>query len=387
MALQQAEDHAAEHFETGERGRPEVITFLDLIQKDDFRNFVSKWIENSIYQPYCFPTTLPKLYRYRSLSSYAIDDVINDKITLTSIGEFNDIFDGAIHQYGNMEEIEVAAEAMRTEMETHRITAHLSDGLLRRDDIVKPYIEYFKTEARLKFRELDYLGTYVCCFSDENSSTLMWAHYADSNKGLCIEYDFNKLPNPKGDLLRNSIFPVAYTSEPIDVKDLLSEMGRQIYQYPLDAAVLCTALNKASMWQYEREWRIVWVPDSDHDKDQRLTIDSLIVPSKLYFGYHFLRPFFYYNYESDFERKKCKEIINKFKELVAYMKKNKIRAAVMTPLIGSYKLTPYDVSPNVLYEFIHQYFRDGQPSSMRFYYTVHDRLMDLLERSEEGTHV
>ena len=150
-----------------------MITFLELIQNDGFRSFVSKRIENGIQKPYMFPPVLPPLYRYRSLSTHAIDDIINNKITLNSIGEFNDVFDGAIHQYGTMEEIEAAAEAWWTEMENHRIAAHLPDGLLRRDDIVKPYIEHLKTESRLKFRELDYLGTYVCCFSKENNSTLM----------------------------------------------------------------------------------------------------------------------------------------------------------------------------------------------------------------------
>lgn len=361
-----------------------MITFLELIQNDGFRSFVSKRIENGIQKPYMFPPVLPPLYRYRSLSTHAIDDIINNKITLNSIGEFNDVFDGAIHQYGTMEEIEAAAEAWWTEMENHRIAAHLPDGLLRRDDIVKPYIEHLKTESRLKFRELDYLGTYVCCFSKENSSTLMWAHYADSNKGLCIEYDFNKLPIQRGDLLRKSIFPVAYTSEPIDVRDLLSEAGSQIYQYPLDAAILCTALNKASMWQYEQEWRIVWVLASALEKDQRLTINSLIMPSKLYFGYHFLRQFFYYNFKSDSEYNRCKEIMKKFMELVDFMRKNKIGAAVMAPSIGSYHFKPYDISADELYGFMLQHFHDGRPESMRYYYTVHDYLMDLLEKSEES---
>jgi len=364
-----------------------MITFFDLIQKADFRSFVSKRIADNTQKTYSFPSVLPPLYRYRSLSTYAIDDILNSKITLTSIGEFNDIFDGAIHQYGTMEEIEKAAETKWTEMETHRIAAHLPKYILRRDDVVKPYIEHFKKESRLKFRELDYLGTYVCCFSKDISSTLMWAHYADSNKGFCIEYDFNNLPIPKGDLLRKSIFPVAYTSEPIDVRDLLAEKGNQIYQYPLDAAVLCTALNKASVWQYEQEWRIVWVLSSLPEKDQRLTINSFVGPSKLYFGYHFLHPFFYYNYKSDSEHNKCKAIARKFIELVAFMQKNNIGAAVMAPSIGSYQLKPYDISADELYGFMLRHFKDGRPENIRYYYTIHDYLMDLLEKSEEETNV
>ena len=229
-----------------------MITFLDLIKKEDFREFVSKRIAGVAGKSYSFPVSFPKLYRYRSLSSYAIDDIINNKITLSSIGEFNDIFDGAIHQYGSKQEIEEAAEEKWTRMEAMRINAHLPEGLLQREDIVNPYIIHFTKESLYRFRMLDYLGTYVCCFSIDNTSTLMWAHYADSNKGVCIEYDFNELPVEN--LLRKSIFPVAYTTEPISVADLINDNGHQIYQYPLDAAVLCTALNKSSIWQYEKEW-------------------------------------------------------------------------------------------------------------------------------------
>lgn len=363
------------------------MTFLDLIQKDDFRNFVSKRIADSTQKTYSIPSVLPLLYKYRSLSTYAIDDVLNSKITLTSIGEFNDIFDGAIHQYGTLEEREKAVEEKWDEMETHRIAAHLPEDILCRDDVVKPYIEHFKVESRLNFRALDYLGTYVCCFSKDISSTLMWAHYADSNKGFCIEYDFNNVPIPKGDLLRKSIFPVAYTSEPIDIRDLLAESSSQICQYPIDAAVLCTALNKASMWDYEQEWRIVWVLTSLLETEQRLTINSLVMPSKLYFGYHFLRPFFYYNFKSDSEYSKCEAIIRKFIELVTFMQKNKIEAAVMVPSIGSYKFKPYDIPADELYGFMLRHFKEGTPDSMRYYYTIHDYLMDLIEKSEEETNV
>ena len=28
----------------------------------------------------------------------------------------------------------------------------------------------------------------IACFSEQNSSTLMWGHYADCHKGFCLEY-------------------------------------------------------------------------------------------------------------------------------------------------------------------------------------------------------
>lgn len=357
-----------------------MVTFFDLIQDDEFRNFVSNRIEYSMQKLYSFPTRFPLLYRYRTLSTYAIDDIVNGIISLSSIGEFNDVFDGAFHQYGTLDEIEKVAEKKWNEIETLRIAANIPGDLIERNDIVDSYRNYLKTESRLKFRELEFLGTYVCSFSQENSSTLMWAHYADSNKGLCMEYDFNGLPVIDGNILRKSIFPIAYTSKPIDVSDLLVDDGNQVCQYPLDAAILCTALNKDSVWQYEKEWRIVFVLAYLNHECKRIQINSLIKPSKICFGYHFLKPFFYYDHSDRSEYDKCAKLIRKFFELIEFIHNNNIKVAVMVPSVGNYKLKPSEISIEELHKFMLRHFKEGRPERMEYYYVIHDYLMDLIEK-------
>ena len=54
-------------------------------------------------------------------------------------------------------------------------------------------------EMKKKFR--------VACFTENNIFPLMWSHYADSHKGLCLEYDLTRLP--KG--YRYGILPVIYS--------------------------------------------------------------------------------------------------------------------------------------------------------------------------------
>lgn len=361
-----------------------MISFFDLVQKDDFRRFVEARIATHTDEAYCFPASLPKLYKYRSLSSHAIDDIINGKIMMTSIGDFNDVFDGAIHQYGSKEEIEKAAIRKWDEMETHRVAARIPAGFLKRDDIVIPYMEYFKTESRLKFRVLDFLGTYVCCFSKDNTSTLMWAHYADSNKGICIEYEFDKLP--PGNLLRDSIFPVAYTEIPINLRDLLEDKQNKVYTYPIDAAVLCSALNKAKIWEYEQEWRIIFVLASSSENTQRLSINSVIHPSSIYLGYHFLKPFFYYDYKNTAEYEKCSKRIEKFIKLISHLQDYSIPVYIMTPVISSYRFKPYTIPADALLGFMFQFFDENRPEDIKYYYTLHDHLMDIIEKEQETTH-
>lgn len=82
----------------------------------------------------------------------------------------------------------------------------------------------------------------IACFSEINNSKLMWAHYAGSYSGFCIEYDFSK-SNDKSFL--KGIAKVQYTDDMprIEQYDDYGEYKSEII------------LTKAECWTYEREWR------------------------------------------------------------------------------------------------------------------------------------
>ncbi|MEJ2609114.1 MAG: DUF2971 domain-containing protein, partial [Candidatus Thiodiazotropha sp.] len=82
------------------------------------------------------------------------------------------------------------------------------------------------------------------------NSPLMWSHYADEHKGICVEYDISnaacKKPKPvdyegeRGIALSKISEYVIYSSS-----DALNEI-EQKYFY-----------TKANQWNYEEEWRFV----------------------------------------------------------------------------------------------------------------------------------
>lgn len=356
-----------------------MITYFDLIQNHSFRTYVEGRLAAGTKNPeYSFPTVFPPLYKYRPMSKYAVDDILAGYMTATSIGEFNDLFDGAMHNYGTREERILAAENKWDELEKLRVSAGLRDGLLKHEEYVEMYAEHFKLQSRLKFRELDYLGTYVCCLSSKCDSTLMWAHYANSNTGFCVEYDFNA---PKGTPLQKSmVFPVAYSDSPVDLRDLLADEKCEVYQYPLDAAVLCAALNKATVWNYENEWRLVLVLATAKDHERRMSLIAPSIPKSITFGYHFLKPFFYYDHRNKNERESAKENLCNMLRLLAYIKEQKIPVSIMVPAVGGYGLSPKPIEVDELLKLMKRHFADNDPENMRYYYVVHDKLMDLLEK-------
>lgn len=360
-----------------------IITFLDLVQDAGFRAYVEKQLaERTKNYQYSFPNIFPPLYRYRSLSSHAVDDIIHGNLTITRIGEFNDLFDGALHRYGTEEERQCAAEDEWNELERHLLAANLPVGILKHDEYVNSCVENLRVDSKLKFRELDYLGTYICCFSTERSSILMWSHYANYNTGICIEYDLNFLP--ENSLLRKTIFPVTYSQKPIDLRDLLADKNQSVYTYPVDAAVLCAALNKFDVWHYENEWRLVFVLCSTDRASKRFSVKWPEIPSSISFGYHFLKPFFYCDFKNKSEIENAEKRIKDARRLLDYAKAAGVTISIMAPSIGNYQLKPLSISVDSMLSFMTRHFRNDKPENMRFYYVVHDDLMELAEKEMQN---
>lgn len=84
----------------------------------------------------------------------------------------------------------------------------------------------------------------IACFSETKDSQLMWAHYAGSYAGFCIEYDFRKSYDIS---LQRGIGKVEYTNEKPK-----QEQFDDFNVYRSKAL-----LTKSECWSYEKEWRSI----------------------------------------------------------------------------------------------------------------------------------
>jgi hypothetical protein len=85
----------------------------------------------------------------------------------------------------------------------------------------------------------------VLSFSAVCDSTLMWSHYADNHKGVCLKFSLEKWPE-----MRMALYPVAYS-----VKRLLINLDAQSFKQ--GQLVQTVALTKDQGWCYEQEWRVL----------------------------------------------------------------------------------------------------------------------------------
>lgn len=334
---------------------------------ENLSNHAGKW---SYYPPEIFPP----LHRYTKLSKYAVDDITNQKTTATSIREFNDVYDGVIHnQQKCVSEIEDTWNVIET--------IHKTNGIELSKDRHREYIDRQKSNIRLmnpsSFTFLKRLGFYICCFSADDRSTLMWAHYADSNSGLCVSYDFNRLK--QDDLFRSIILPVAYLNEPIIMPRLSEYSSTTANSIEID--VLSVALAKATTWEYEKEWRLIFtVPPIDNQIKKRVSLKMPILPYKITLGYLFLKKLCVYDNCKDEDKKEASDNISSLSSLLDYSRKNNISVAIMVPILGTYGFTTRQISASLLLGLIHQHFKNGKPINMRYFNVIQCNLMELLDK-------
>nr|WP_249325277.1 DUF2971 domain-containing protein [Halomonas boliviensis] len=99
----------------------------------------------------------------------------------------------------------------------------------------------------------------------------MWAHYAKSHKGFCLEYKFPY------SLIDNGFFlPVSYRQGPVDVTHLVRKSWTDNRQV-LFSAAMGSALIKGDAWEYEDEWRYVNFGKRDSRKLKGLKLNRVLV--------------------------------------------------------------------------------------------------------------
>ena len=130
----------------------------------------------------------------------------------------------------------------------------------------------------------------ISCFTEDCSNILMWSHYSDGHKGICLAYDVSSFASLSKtyNITDGALFPVRYLNKSQDLIDLTKKYFTHNFN-PLVKLTpqeeICfmwkTILTKACCWSYEREWRLVYrLPNPPKESDRLLSLR----PSHIYLG-------------------------------------------------------------------------------------------------------
>ncbi len=297
----------------------------------------SKPNEASIIQNLLLPS---KLYKYRSINAATIKMLEDDSVWLTSPFKFNDPYDSSLSYSEDKIHKALIKENFDAFIKKANLKIWLSEEdiqqLRKADDIFAEFkkilfvkfpndkkdleiaLEVIEKLSPITSREsLSKMNTMLrdsiklTCFSERNNSLLMWSHYADSHKGICIEYDIKGLQ--ENDLRRRLFYPVIYSETLFDSTDYFISKKQTPFLF------LVASLYKSKEWAYEEEWRLILA----HGIWETEGKFRMPMPSAIYLG------------AKCFEHKNVKKII-----LIA--RKKNISLYKMETETNSFNLIPVD---------------------------------------------
>jgi hypothetical protein len=123
----------------------------------------------------------------------------------------------------------------------------------RIDQLNDPYEFYLIDNTGEETYEIFKKSLCVCCFSKNMNSILMWSHYADNHRGVCLEWDFDTQAN------KGRFFEMEYHN----VVTVLDEVkrtntGHLSLNIETNGKFLTT---KFQTWQHEEEIRMIRVEE------------------------------------------------------------------------------------------------------------------------------
>ena len=175
-----------------------------------------------------------KLYRYRSNLNWRYSEPIiaKNEVYLCPLDKQNDSFEFAFRDdFGEFVK-------QIPELRQGTDITWLSFALMCQDIWNKMREEFYSYKSKMS----------VACFCEEKDNTLLWAHYANCNKGFCIEYSVLDLLQ----YFQCFLLPVVY-QDTLPVFPNFCERNA-LSPYKIAFERIST---KSDIWSYEKEWRII----------------------------------------------------------------------------------------------------------------------------------
>lgn len=111
----------------------------------------------------------------------------------------------------------------------------------------------------------DKFGVIALTYLDNDP--LMWSHYADSHRGMCIEYDFEEYLLETEDV-KSLIFPIEYSKERVSIdENILDQVDIRDFdgkgKEDITKLFVRGLFTKNIAWKIEKEWRSITLLKND----------------------------------------------------------------------------------------------------------------------------
>lgn len=220
-----------------------------------------------------------RLFKYRNLTARTLDMLVEDKLYFANPITFNDPLDTRPSLENDVDNEELTrilriliekrtAEETRLRMKAMKLTGSKSENWIQK---------YSRTRAKRQIDDIKYMAehpenndyetglrsllwyhmesellkgnvTGVVSLAQKGDCPLMWSHYGDQHRGICLGYS---VPSESGENIQKVRYGGTRLVRASDLAAMLdgnSEVRDRVYESMF--------LRKAKKWSYEKEWRL-----------------------------------------------------------------------------------------------------------------------------------
>lgn len=298
-----------------------------------------------------------KIYKFRTLSEYSINNVINNDIWFNNPINMNDPYDCKF-MWDNFADRNLITSKQYLLMYANapeEFDPELFEYISNNKVSFNEYLQKIKIQGLPATPMIDVLrdlhedligklmnaylkSIYFCSFSENFSSILMWAHYSNNHYGFCIEYDSTNVQgyNP----YIHHLYPILYTDKLFNVSDLFYDKRDRVKSKNFNNLYLNYPLiYKSYEWDYEKEWRVIHA-HGIYNKAQNFPTPPI---SSILLGSNFFKPF-----DVEEENKTFDYYANRSLavQLISHCMKKNIELKIMKHSLSTYSMMaitiPYD---------------------------------------------
>lgn len=178
------------------------------------------------------------LYKFHRINEYLTSLIENNSFWFSKPTEYNDPFD--MQFSGNLKSTTEDSKLMQKSIklniqsEYENISEEDLSALISQFSTL---IDVDKTINDVLTLILHRFG--ICCFTESVDNLLMWAHYTDSHKGVCLEFDEDTLVK----IEKSWLVKIKYSND-FPIVNETNDIEKAL-------------LTKSKCWEYENEFRLL----------------------------------------------------------------------------------------------------------------------------------
>lgn len=251
------------------------------MNKNEKKIFIEKYFKNDEDKTYWLEYKNNKipdsLFKYTCANNHVYDLISDDLLFLPKIEILNDPYE--IQLFYDIEKI-----AKEFSFKHRKVVKKKIGGTIIEAEYFKNMEPEDKNELNDIIHEINKTiknKMSITCLAERNDINPMWAHYTNNHKGICIEYD---LKNCENTFLKTLCFPINYVEKNDNTEDLIRAI---VYKdFEKEDFLLKTAITKSKDWEYENEWRIVFLENNTYYTDyySNKHYTTFIKPKSIFLG-------------------------------------------------------------------------------------------------------